>query len=902
MSWISLYRAALRLLPAELRAKHGSAMEALFVIEVRRAREKGFASAGLAAWTGTWDVVRRGLYERWRGPGSGRAAGLGGARGRDDGGEWTMDTLKQDVAQVAKSLWRAPRFAALVVLTLALGIGANSAIFSVVSAVVLRPLPFPDAARFVHLAWRFSYASSSTMQPIKYEYWRDNTRSFAAMATWRGFLAQVDADGTVAGVPGLRVSHGFLSVLGYTPRLGRDFEADEDVPDGPRVALLGDGLWRARFGGAPDVVGKTLQLDGEPYTIVGVLPETFAFPESQEGAEVIVPMGLRADPKDEGENYTIIARLKDGVDQAQAQADVERLFAPFAAQYPNQVYEGDRGMTLATFQELYVGDLARPLWIAMGAVGLVLLIACANVANLLLARAARRRREVALRAALGASRGRVARFVLVESVLLALLAGVVGLVLARWGVRALVGLTPVELPRMATIGVDWRVMAFTFGAALLTGLVFGAAAALPAARTPLADVLKEGARGSAGRSRGRQILLAGQAALSMMLLVGAGLLIATLVGLRRVDPGFEPDGLVAVRFPFRPAGYRTAEALWELERRVVEELRASPGIVSVAAATNLPLERGVNFPMSIGGRPDDFEGAVEWRAVTPGYFGTLGIELVAGRAFSPTDERGGPPVAIVNEAFVRRWFPDRNPLGERIDIGRYRGAYIDPSLEGPGAEIVGVARDIREISLRTAARRTVYVPSAQAHTGIATALGTMPVFLARAPARGALVERELREALRTVDPELPAPDVIPLRRVFAESLARERFSATLLGAFALLALTLTAFGIYGVLSYTVRQRRREIGIRIALGAGGGAVSRLVAVQGLAPVAVGLALGTVGALALSRVVAGFVWGVSPTDPTNVAVVAAILLAVAVAAAWLPTREAVRTDPVRSLNPD
>jgi predicted permease len=324
--------------------------------------------------------------------------------------------------------------------------------------------------------------------------------------------------------------------------------------------------------------------------------------------------------------------------------------------------------------------------------------------------------------------------------------------------------------------------------------------------------------------------------------------------------------------------------------------------VSVAAATNLPLERGVNFPVSIGGRPDDFEGAVEWRAVTPGYFGTLGIEIVAGRAFSRTDERGGPPVVIVNEAFVRRYFPEGNPLGERIDIGRYRGAYIDPSLEGPGAEIVGVVRDIKEISLRTAARRTIYVPSAQAPTRIATVLGTMPVFLARSPGGGARVQNELREALRTVDPELPTPDVTPLRRVFAESLARERFSASLLGAFALLALTLTAFGIYGVLSYTVRQRRREIGIRMALGAGGGAVSRMVAVQGLAPVAVGLAVGTAGALALSRVVAGFLWGVSPTDPTNLAVVAGILLAVAAAASWLPTREAVRTDPVRSLSPE
>jgi predicted permease len=421
-------------------------------------------------------------------------------------------------------------------------------------------------------------------------------------------------------------------------------------------------------------------------------------------------------------------------------------------------------------------------------------------------------------------------------------------------------------------------------------------------RTRLSEVLKEGARGSSGHVRGRQGLLVAQSALAMVLLMGAGLLLATLVSLRNVDPGFESEGMVAVRFPVRPPGYESARAVWEMERAVLQRLRGAPGVVSAAAASNLPLERGVNFPVSIAGRPDDFEGAVEWRGVTPGYFETLGIELRAGRGFAASDETGGPPVAIVNEAFVRRYFPDENPIGQRVEIGRFRGDYLHPTLVGPAAEIVGVAADVREISLRTEPRRTLYVPAAQAHDMLVDVLDRMPVLVVRAPgARGELQGR-LRDRIREADPALPAPEIFPLDQVVAESLARERFGATLFGTFAAVALALTAFGIYGVLAYTVRQRRREIGIRMALGAGGGEVARLVARQAIAPVLLGLVLGGGAALGLSRLVAGYLWGVSPTDPTTLVTVAALLVGVALLASWLPAREAVALDPVRSLTPE
>jgi predicted permease len=556
-------------------------------------------------------------------------------------------------------------------------------------------------------------------------------------------------------------------------------------------------------------------------------------------------------------------------------------------------------MTLATFNELYVGEAARALWILMGAVTSVLLIACANVANLFLARAERRRGEIALRAALGATRGRIARFVLTESVLVALAAAALGLPLATWGVGVLIALTPAELPRMAAVGIDGRVTLFTLAAALFTALVFGGAAAWPAVRTRLSGALEETARGSSGRGRSRQGLLVAQSALSMVLLVGAGLLVLTLIGLRRVDAGFDPEGLVAVRLPFKPAGYETSLDLWELERRVEERVKGSPAVASIAGATNLPLERGGNVPMSIGGRSDDVGGTVEWRAVTPGYFGTLGITVAAGRRFEDGDTEGSPPVAIVNQAFARTYFPDESPIGQRIDVGRFRGGLTDPSLAGPGAEIVGVVADVREVSLRTEARRTMYVPQAQAPTRLSYLLGTMPVLIARGRPGGGSVERTLMDALRAVDPALPRPDVFPLDDVVARSLVRERFGATLLTVLATLALALTAFGIYGVLAYTVRRRRREIGIRRALGAGGPEVTRLVVVQGIAPVLVGLLLGMAASAGLSRVIAGYLWGVTPTDPTTLAAVAAILLGVALLASWIPAREAVRVDPVRTL---
>jgi putative ABC transport system permease protein len=810
-----------------------------------------------------------------------------------------MGTFGQDWSYSLRSLLKAPAFTAVAVVTLALGVGANSAIFSVLNAVLLRPLPFSDAERVVNLAWEGGGYLQS-LSSAKFQYWHDHARSFEAMATWQSTREQADIADERSTLRALAVSGGFFEVVGYTPAHGRGFGSGDFAPGAPGVAIISQAMWQTRFAGAADVVGRTIRLNGELFTIAGMLPETFAFPYEDEPADVLVPLRMTVDPNDVAEDWPTIARLREGVAREQAQAEVAALMAPFRAAYSNQVSDPDRGMTLATFSELYVdGGVRRALWILMSAVTFVLLIACANVANLCLARATGRRREIAVRAALGATRARIARLVLTESALVAAAAGTLGLLLGRWMASTLVALTPAEIPRMASVGIDWRVMLFTFVVSLGTSLVFGGAAAWPSARARLAEVLKETSRGSSGASRMRRGLLVMQSALAMVLLVAAGLLVVTLIRLTRLDPGFDVEGLVAVRLTSRPATAGTSQGLWEFERRVLQQVESSPVIASIAAASSLPLERGVNTPMTIAGRPDAW-GTVEWRAVTPSYFRTLGIAFLAGRSFENTDAAGGPPVAIINDTFARRYFPGESPIGQRIDVGRVKVEVIDPALDGNCVEIVGVVDDVRDVSLRSVPRRTMYVPQAQAPTRLSNLLGTMPVFIARPRSSGANVERALRETVLAAEPSLSAPHVFPLDNAVARSLARERFGATLLSTLAALALALTALGIHGVLAYTIQQRRREIGIRMALGAGAGQVTRLIMAQGVAPVVAGLVLGIWGAIGLSRFVAGFLWGVTATDPATLWSVAVILLGVALAASWIPARAAASLDPARTLN--
>lgn len=802
-----------------------------------------------------------------------------------------MNAVRQDVVYALRTFVRTPGFTAMAVLTLAVGIGVNSAIFSVVDTVLLRPLPFPAAERVVELTWEGG-GQLQRLSAIKFQHWKDRTRSFEAMATWQPIPARVETGTEVAAIDALEVTRDFLRVLGFAPALGRDFEQADDAPGGQEVAIISHAMWRTHFGGEADAIGRTVQLNGRSAVIVGVLPEKFAFPHEAEPVAILVPARMTVDPASVAEDWPAVARLRNGVTRARAQTEVASLTAAFRTAYPNQASAQDRGMRLATFSELYVPATVRQaLWILMGAVALVLCIACANVANLFLARATRRRGEMALRTALGATRPRILRLVLTESMCVALAAGVVGLLLGRSIAGVLVGLSPAEVPRMGSIGVDWRVTLFTFGAALLTSLFFGTSAAWPAGGTAHAETLKAQSRGNSGRSRLRQGLLVAQAALSMVLLVGAGLLVATLVGLMRLDPGFDTDGIVGVRFLSKPAGYDSSQNLWLFEQRVLRSLEGSPMVTAIAGASSLPLERGINTPIAIPGRQNP-PSSVEWRAVTPGYFGTLGIALRSGRTLVEADDASARPVAIVNEAFSRRYFPDVTPVGKAVDIGR--------SVDIRGVEIVGVVADVREISLRTEPRRTIYVPQSQAPAVLSRLQRTMPVFVAASRQAHGEVQRVIAEAVRAAEPALPKPEIFPLSDLVTRSLVRERFGATLVTMLAVAALALTAFGIYGVLAYSVQQRRREIGIRMALGAGGGDVARLVVRQGMAPVLIGVLIGGAGALALSRFMTSFLWGVTPTDPVTIAAVAAALVAVALLASWIPARHAARLDPLKTLN--
>ena len=803
-----------------------------------------------------------------------------------------MDHLRQDLLYALRRLVKAPAFTVVAVVTLALGIGANTAIFSVVNGVLLKPLPYPESERLVGV-YHTANGRRAVMSGPNFTDVARTATSFenaAAISTGRMILT---GQGEPIRIPVANVSASLFNVLRVRPILGRTFNADENTPGRTSIVVLSYGLWQQRFGGDPDVVGRRIQLDGVSREVVGVMPQGFSYPADRQ-AWLPVEYDQNFVTRQRGAWYLdVVARLKPGVTTQQSATEVETIGRNLAREYPDA--DAEIGMTTYPLREAMVGDIRRAVFVLLGAVGFVLLIACANVANLLLARAAAREPEMAVRTALGAGRGRLVRQLLTESIILALVGAAFGLLLAVWGVEFLTSLKPQGIPRLDNIRIDGAVVLFTMAIAVVTGVLFGVAPAFTATRGLTAS-LKEGGRGAVtarGGARLRGALVVAELALAVMLLAGAGLLMRSFIKLQAVDPGFRPEQALTFELTLPEARYKEDPQIISFFDRLLPRLRALPGVRAAAAVMGLPLS-GMDFVISfeVEGRPPvppSQRPAMQVRVATPDYFSTIGIPLKRGRGFSDDDRQGTTPVVLITETAARMFFPNEDPIGKTIKLGWGRGG---GARRRAGGEVVGIVGDVKEAGLDEPNPPHIYMPLRQ------WPVGFMSIVVKTATAPPTLADAA-RTEVYAVDPNLPVSNVRTLDEIVARSISQPRFYMLLLAIFAGVALALAAIGIFGVLSYAVAQRTREIGIRMALGAQQHTVIGLVVREAMLLVAFGVASGTIAALVLSRTMTKMLFSVAPTDPATFAIVAAGLLAVALLASYLPARRATRVDPVVAL---
>ena len=801
-----------------------------------------------------------------------------------------MGNLLQDIRYGARMLAKHKGFSAVAVLTLALGVGANTTIFSVVNAVLLRPLPFEQPEQLVRV-FGASASRNDFSRPHSYLNFSDlraQNRALGALAAYTGSTAALSGIDVPEQITGVIASGDIFRVLLTKPLTGRLLAPDDEQPGAP-VVVISHGLWQRRFGGDPRIVGRVIKLDGRDREIVGVTPEDFRF-ELVTGA---TDFWLPIDPQASGYQQrgaiflNAIGRLKPDVTIEQAHADLSVVAARLEQQYQNT--NAGVGVRLAPAQEELVGDLRRTLLVLLGSVGFVLLIACANVANLTLAHAAGRHRELAVRAALGAGRGRMVRQLLTESLLLAVAGGMLGLLFALSGVKVLSAFVPKNVPRFGETSTDLTVLCFTLGASLLTGLLFGIAPALQSSRLDLNEALKEGGRtGTDGRGRKlfRSTLVVSEVALSLILLVGAGLLIKSFMKLNNTDPGFNPDHTLTASISLVTVRYDTNEKIVDFYRRLVDRVRALPGVRSVGAVTPLPLsDNNTSFSFAVVGQAPPPPGqrlSASTRVVTPDYFVAQGIPLRQGRLFNKQDKAGAPAVVIVNEAFARRYLPGEEPLGKRLRLGINR-------TEG---EIVGVVGDIRSASLAQPGAPEYYIPEA------AVAFGDMTLVVRTANDPASLAAT-LRQAVAEMDKDQPLYDVWTMDTLIARSAARQRFSMILVGVFAILAVLLAAVGIFSMMSSLVAQRTHEIGVRLALGAQPRDILYMVVRHGMTLTLVGIVLGLAASFALTRLMLSLLYEVSAKDPVIYGGIAALIAAAAFAACYFPARRATKVSPLVAL---
>jgi putative ABC transport system permease protein len=809
-----------------------------------------------------------------------------------------MGNFWQDIRYGLRVLLKSPGFTAVAVLTLALGIGANTALFSVVNGVLLNPLPFPHSDQLVEV-----YSKTPTFQEASISYpnfldWRKDNHSFASLGAFRSDDYNLTGEGEPVRLHGHMVSAEFLPTLGIKPILGRTFRPEEDRAGAGPVAILGEGLWKRRFGASPDVIGKGITLNGQLYTVIGVAQGNIS---GLSPTDVYVPIGQWTDPtflnRQIGMGTNAVGRLKPGVSFEQAQADMDLVAGNLAAAYP----EADKGsgIKLVPLKTDVVGDVRGVLLVLLGAVSFVLLIACANVANLLLARSTGRAREFAIRAALGAGPGRVIRQLLTESVMLGIAGGAIGLLLARWSTKAIVAALSDTLPRAEEISLDWHVLLFALGISVFTGIVFGLAPALKMLRPDTHETLKEGGRGGSGtRHRAQRVLVAAEMSLAVVLLVGAGLMIRSLAALWGVNPGFDPHNVLTFALSSTFDSKITANEMRAKYREFLREFESVAGVQAVSmTGGDLPMTGDSELPFWLDGQPkpaneQDMPFALFY-LVTPGYQKAMGIPIERGRFFNERDDEHAPAVALIDASFARKYFPNQNPIGKHLNIG----------LLDLQPEIVGVMGHVEHWGLGSREHQNLqaqlYLPIWQVPDRFWTLLSHGAQYVARTDGLPMGAVKTMKEAAEKTDSSAVVYETRPMEEIVANSIAKQRLTMVVLSIFSGLALVLSAIGIYGVISYVAGQRTHEIGIRMALGASRRDVLRMVLGDGLRMTLIGVGIGIAAALALTRLIAKLIYGVGASDPITFSGVAVLLTAVALLACYLPARRAMRVDPMVAL---
>jgi predicted permease len=815
-----------------------------------------------------------------------------------------VGNLWNDIKHSLHMFFKNPGFTIAAVGALALGIGANTAIFSVVNTVLLKPLTYPEPDRIVQFLLTSPGGSGAAASITKFHIWQEQTSVFQDVSAYDFGGPGFNLTGTVPEqVHGIHVTKDYFKLFGAPVMLGRTFTQQEDLPDGGKVVVLSYGLWKRKFGSNPNIVGSAISLGGEPYTILGVLGPSF---ETDPASDIWLPFQFDPNSTNQGHYFLAAGRLKPGVTLAQANAQLKVAADQFRRRYPG-VIGPKEGFAVQPLRDSIVSGVRSSLFVLLGAVGFVLLIACANVANLLLVRATGRKREFAIRAAMGAGRLRIIGQLLTESILLSLTGGVLGLILGYVGVRALLAISPGNIPRIgengAGIGIDWRVLLFTLGVSLFTGILFGLFPAIGASRPDLNTTLKESSNRSGTGFRSsvaRSLLVISEVSLALVLLIGAALLIRTYLALRHVNPGFDTHNILTMDMSLTSDRYMKSAGVAQLVRDGRERLDAIPGVEVSASTCCLPLEGGFGLPFNIVGRPlgkDPYTGGGGWMSASPGYFSVFKIPILRGRDFTDRDDGAAPGVVIINETMAKKYWPKEDPVGQQIVIGKGVG----PQFEEPARQIIGIVGDIRDGGLNRDPRPLMIVPQAQVTDGM-TALNANigpVVWLVRTHGDPHQVAAAVAEQLRQASGGFPVARVRSMEQVVVQSTAREDFNMLLLTIFGASALILAAIGIYGLMAYSVQQRTQEMGIRMALGADRATIRNLVVWHGMRLALTGVVVGLGAAFGLTRLIASFLFGVKIYDPTVFIAVPVILTSVALVAVWMPATRASRLDPMQAL---